>query len=301
MRPSDSSPENLPFKPFDVTTKQLVEADPQAWVEYVGLPAAEVEIIDADLSTITPEADKVLRVNAARPYLLNIEFQASYEEDLPERGLLYSVVERKRHNLRVKMAVILLRPEADGPRMTGQIQDEVEAGEEDFGLDFRYRILRVWQQSADHLLSGRLAMLPLAPLTDDAKARLPEIIARMQARIAEESPPGLRKDLWAATFLLMGLRYETTLIRQLLKGVRGMEESTTYQWLLSQGKEQGLVEGEIKGRAEEARNLLLRLGRTKFGKPTKKVQNALEAASLEHLEKMADRLLQVETWQELLA
>ena len=46
-----------------------------------------------------------------------------------------------------------------------------------------------------------LATLPLAPLTDDAKNRLPEIIGRMQSRLVEESPPGLRKDLWAATFL----------------------------------------------------------------------------------------------------
>ena len=80
-----------------------------------------------------------------------------------------------------------------------------------------------------------------------------------------------------------------------------MEESTTYQWLISQGKEQGLVEGRVEGRTEEARNLLLRMGRTKFGKPTKKVQTALASASLEHLEQMADRLLQVESWQELIS
>src|SRR5689334_13686564 len=143
MRQRRQSQENQPVKPFDVTTKQLVEADPQAWLEYVGLPLEEVEIIDADLSTITPEADKVLRVNGTRPYLLNIEFQSTYEEDLPERALLYSVVERHRYQMPVKTAVILLRPEADGPAMTGRIQEQ-EENADDFGLDFRYRIIRVW-------------------------------------------------------------------------------------------------------------------------------------------------------------
>jgi hypothetical protein len=45
MRNKRQSEENTPHKPFDVTTKQLVEADPQAWLEYVGLPPAEVDAV----------------------------------------------------------------------------------------------------------------------------------------------------------------------------------------------------------------------------------------------------------------
>lgn len=80
-----------------------------------------------------------------------------------------------------------------------------------------------------------------------------------------------------------------------------MEESTTYQWLISQGREKGLVEGRAEGRTEEARNLLLKIGHNRFGKPSKKIQETLKAASLERLEAMADRLLQVENWNELVA
>lgn len=84
-----------------------------------------------------------------------------------------------------------------------------------------------------------------------------------------------------------------------------MEESTTYQLLIARGKEQGkaegLAEGEARGKAEEARRLLLRIGRNRFGEPDAVVQAALSAAPLERLEQMADRMLQVETWQELLA
>lgn len=52
MRQRRQQQENRLFKPFDVTTKQLVETDPAAWLEYVGLPPAQVQIIDADLSTL---------------------------------------------------------------------------------------------------------------------------------------------------------------------------------------------------------------------------------------------------------
>ena len=36
-------------KPFDVTTKQLVELHPADWLAYAGLPPAPVDVVDADL------------------------------------------------------------------------------------------------------------------------------------------------------------------------------------------------------------------------------------------------------------
>jgi predicted transposase YdaD len=285
--------QHAPFKSFDVTTKQIVEADPLAWMEMLGLPPAEVQVIDADLSTLAPEADKVLRVNAPKPYLLHIEFQSGYEPDLPERALFYNVVARRRHDVPVRTAVLLLRPEADGPAMSGRLEEEAIAGEEAFALHFGYRVVRVWEQEVERLLEGRLATLPLAPLTGEASGRLPEVIARMRARIEREAPARLQTELWATTFLLMGLRYEAALIERLLEGVMDMEESTTYQLLLSRGREQG--------RVEEARTLLLRIGRSRFGEPDAAVRAALTSASQERLEQMADRLLLVESWAELLA
>jgi hypothetical protein len=136
-------------------------------------------------------------------------------------------------------------------------------------------------------------LLTLAPLGDVARERLPEVIERMRERLEGEAPYEQRRELWAATFLLMGLRYENALIEQLLKGVQGMEESTTYQLILGRG--------EAKGEVKEARKLVLRLGRKRFGEPDASVQKALRDASLDRLEEMADRLLQAETWQELLA
>jgi len=62
------------------------------------------------------------------------------------------------------------------------------------------------------------------------------------------------------------------------------------------------AEGRAEGRAEEARTLVLRLGRQKFGKaPTKKQQNKLEAiTSLTRLEALVERLLTVDSWADLL-
>jgi len=63
-----------------------------------------------------------------------------------------------------------------------------------------------------------------------------------------------------------------------------------------------LDEIRAESRAEEARTLVLRQGRQKFGKsPTKKQQKALEAiTNLARLETLAERLLTVDSWAELL-
>jgi hypothetical protein len=92
--------------------------------------------------------------------------------------------------------------------------------------------------------------------------------------------------LWAATFLLMGLRYAEAVISRVMEGVSGMKESVTYQMILR----------------EEARAILLRLGTKRFGPPTDPTRSALEAiTSVEHLEQLNERLLDVESWDELLA
>ena len=84
-----------------------------------------------------------------------------------------------------------------------------------------------------------------------------------------------------------------------------MEESTTYQLLIERGEAIGEARGEARGKAqgrqEEAQELLLRIGRKRFGEPDANTQATLAVASRETLEQMMDRLLEVETWQELIS
>ena len=164
-------------------------------------------------------------------------------------------------------------------------------------MDFRYRVVRVWEKTAESVLAGPLGTLPLAPLADVATEALPGVIRRMQERIGREATPTNAGDLWAETFVLMGLRYPPDFTGQLLKGVRQMKESSTYQAIL----EEGMVEGMVRGKAEEARRLLLRLGAKRFGEPDAHTQATIEAiGSVERLEKLVERVLEAESWKELL-
>ncbi len=270
-------------KPFDVATKQLVETDPLAWLRFLGLPGTTAELIDADLTTVVAEADRLVKVTNPN-YLLHFELQSSYKVSLGNRTFFYNAVTYYKYNLPVESVVVLLRKEADGPALSG----EVSYG----SLQFRYRVVRLWEFSPEELLSAPLALLPLAPLTSVSESELPSLIQTMEARIEAESPE-TRNDFWTITWLLLGLKYDSEFAKQLLKGVMAMKESTTYQYTLEEGRQLGLQ--------EEARRLLVLMGERRLGQLDAGTQTALDATlSLEELERLLTRLLEVETWQELL-
>jgi hypothetical protein len=129
-------------RPYDATLKHLVEAHPADCLELVGFRRpGRVDVIDADLSTVTALADKVIRVHDPSPWLAHLEFQASYDAELGSRLLLYNVLLHSRHKLPAYGVVILLRPEADGPEMTGVIRRQTPDG--DPYLEFRYPVVRL--------------------------------------------------------------------------------------------------------------------------------------------------------------
>ncbi len=68
-----------------------------------------------------------------------------------------------------------------------------------------------------------------------------------------------------------------------------MKESVTYQAILEEGE------------ANEARKILLLLGRRRFGEPSSEAVAALDGVTdVQKLEELAVRLLQATSWQELL-
>jgi predicted transposase YdaD len=278
-------------KPFDVTVKELIEEAAAAWPEFLGpWPSRRVEIVDADVSTVTAAADKVIRVYGdGYDWLLHVEAQSSHELALPERMFEYNTLLRRRHKLLVRSVVLLLRREANASNLTGVLQ--LQFPDEDVPyVVFRYRVVRLWELPAEKLLTGDLRTLPLAPLTDEAASALPAVIGRIEERLRQEAPPEEADKLRTATFVLLGLRYSPQVVEQLFRGVTSMEESSTYQYIVA------------KGELREAKKILLRQGQRRFGPPDQQTITAIDALDdLKHLEELTDRVHEVSSWQELLA
>ena len=84
-------------------------------------------------------------------------------------------------------------------------------------------------------------------------------------------------------------------------GLLPREEQTTMLTLTNEWIEMGEERGIEKGKADAERGVVLRLGTKRFGEPDTSTRAALEAADLPRLEILVDRLLEVESWAELLA
>ncbi len=278
----------MPRKRFDPTLKKLIEDHPRDWARFLcglaGLPSPRtVDAIDSDVSTVSAVSDKVLRVGTTRPWLLHVEFVVGHNARLDRLTLLYNVLLAARHELPVHSIVVLLRKEADRSSITGTYRRQGADGQID--LEFHYTVVRVWELSANVLLTGGVGVLPLAPLARVTQEAAPDIVRRMEERFEEELSREDVKEFWAATNILLGLRYSPTFIEGLLRRVRGMKESVTYQAILAEG----------------ARKLLVRYGRRHLGDPDANTQAALDAITdVSRLEGMADHLDDVSSWDELL-
>jgi predicted transposase YdaD len=277
---------------FDTTLKTMVEAGPGDWTVFAGQPAAPTRIIDADIATVSGAADKVLRVAARQPYLLHLEFVAGHDAaTLPLTLNKRNILLEDRHRLPVRTVVVLLQPAADSPVLTG-VRQRGFVGEPPYNV-FGYQVIRVWRIPVDHLLASGLGTLPLAPISAVTEAELPGIIKQMGKRLERHQARRMADDLWVSTDILMGLRYPQALVQTLLRGVRSMKESSTYQAIVEEGRQEG--------RIEAFRKVLLQLGTDQFGEPSSRTQKAIaKLADPERLEALIRLVHKVDSWQALL-
>src|SRR5262249_53986075 len=134
-------------------------------------------------------------------------------------------------------------------------------------LTFRYQVVRVWQLAPEPLLSGDLALLPLAPISAVTEADLPGIIQRMEQRLAGRLAQRRARMLWAAAYILLGLRFSGDLAELLFRGIVSMKESSTYQAILAEGRDAGIALGRAEGAVAEARKMVRLLGEEVLGPP----------------------------------
>lgn len=287
-------------RPFDTTTRLLIESDPAGWLSWIGLPAdGPVQVLESDVSTVLAEVDKALRVDGPAPWLAHIEIQTGRDRRLPSRMLQYHALLHHRHDLRVESTVVLLRPEADGPDLSPPFELHGMTG--DRTVAFWFRVVRLWERPAEELVQSGLGVLPLAPIAAVERERLPDLIRQMQERVEREAPPEYAGELWAAISLLMGLRYDDNETRHLLRGIRGMHESSVYQALLEEGREEGREQGREQGQLLDARQIVAELGTAKFGAPDAATRSLLERVSdVAALHRLAVGVLSASSWDDLL-
>ncbi len=291
-------------KPFDTSTKALIETYPESWLRYLGIDTdGPVHVVETNLAAISPEPDEVLRVDGPSPFLVHIETQSSRDTTLPRRIWRYNVLLDFQHHLHVRSVAVLLRPEADFKGMDGPLDYRLPDGRPVHRFEFE--VVRVWKRPVATFLDGDLGILPLAPLADVPEKDLPAVLQKVDRRLARETLPDVAATMMETTLVLAGMRLDEDLIDALRPRLHTMNittESSYYRLAHKAGFREGQQTGREEGREEQTRKMVLRLGGSRFGQPSAEVERRLGAiTSLDRLESLGDRLLVVGSWDELLA
>ena len=285
-----------PNSPYDIASKMIVDTDPVAFARLCG-PADSAELMDTNFAS-NVYADRLLKVQYNDDVLLrHIEVQATYNRKKLADAAHYATGAFRVHDIPVHSVFTLLTRAADGPAMTGSFS----TGSSTFGFD----VLRMWEFPVEKFLEGALALLPLAALCDVPERMLPDIVDQMRFRINSEIADHDPSSLWVEFDLLLGLKYPQDFVQSLLKGAGNMQESSTFRAILAEGEARGIALGEAcgvaLGEARGKRDSILRLGSRRFGEPDEAVRTFLDKIdSLERLDHLVARLLDAESWNDLL-
>lgn len=279
---------------FDATLKDLARRHPGDYVSTFRLGnARDIRALNVDLSVISAATDVVLGHGDPLRSVLDLNFQSGPEANLAGRLCLYNSSLYYRFGVPVHSVVILLRPVADHPNVTGRL---VYTGQPRRGkLEFRYEVFRIWEIPAEELLKRGPGVLPLSvlgalPPGTPVEEGIAEVVARLCRRVERSFDHETASHVLTSTFVLSGLRLNRERALDLFRRIRAVEESTTYQYILEQGA------------IKEARRILLEQGATKFGAPARKVRSALkELEDISRLRRMALRLITAGSWDDVLA
>lgn len=278
--------------PFDATVKEILAPQPEDFVPVFGLPRTLPAVrLNVDLSTLSAATDVAIGFGDPLQEIADLNFQSGPDPEVARRCHLYSAALNFRFGVPVRTILILLRPKADAEGIDG----ELSYGSGASGVEFHYEVIRMWQQPLQTFLRGGVSLLPLAPLCEmPADQPLVDamrgVVREIDRRLAAECEAGQAARLMTAAYILTGLRIQRDNLGPIYDGVKVMHESSAYELILE--------EGAIKA----SHRHLLRQGQRRFGAADEKTVEALKAIQdLDRLDRLIDAVLNVSSWQELLA
>jgi predicted transposase YdaD len=281
---------------YDSVLKRLLDGDPTAWTKLLDLEGiGPLTLVDTEFHTTSARVDKLIHVEAPQKWLIHIEFQMAYEKAIGLRIVRYSAMIEYELKLPVMSVLVLLTPEADGAECQGTIRRYLPNHEICYD-EFRFKVIRVWQQPVEFFLKGGLGTLPLALISAVTFEDLPQVINEVKRRVdVEILVEADRTEFWATAEILLGAIYEKVVVELLLKGIANMRESSVVIGYLEEGRQEGRQEG-----AQHLRHLLLGLGIRYLGEPDDAVRRRIESISdLNLLERLTASVVDATSWNEL--
>lgn len=233
-------------KSWDDSLKNLVDANPQAFVEWLLGKGEFRGKLPYQLKNWRLEVDALLKVEVNDgEMLLEIEFQTYHDPDMAERLLRYNVLARSEYKLPVLSVVIYLLKDGNVPK--SPLIWKIPTGKE--VLEFHFESIELGDISPIELISiGQPGLLPLLPLTKDGANRK---IAETMFTELEAAGKAELIPIGGTLASYMFSKKNTNDLDWLQRRLRSMHdiirESPYYQEILKEGLEEGREEGLEKG------------------------------------------------------
>jgi hypothetical protein len=198
----------------DAIIRKLIEMDPSAFLDLVGESVTgPVELIESGVFPHILPIDKVLRISAPEPWIAVVGLATSRDPALV--GLIETtLVSLLGHRVPIEPIIILVRPEADDPSFTGEQVRRMPRGT--VVSQFRYRVIRAWQQPPDRPLGD----LPSETLAGLETSGLRELNSELRERTAANAAA---VDSESVTCLVFALPEPGPVESKLLKEVAELE------------------------------------------------------------------------------
>ncbi|MCZ2341972.1 MAG: hypothetical protein LC104_09280 [Bacteroidales bacterium] len=284
---------------FDATLKSIVAGRPGDFSEVFGLPSeGPIQLLNVDLSIVTAATDVVLAYGKPIHTIVDLNFQTGPDSELPARLHTYSAILNQKHKVPIHSTLVLMRPKADHEKLTGVHT----YGTTRSGVEFRYEVIRLWEQSVERYLHASLGVLPLTmlckmPEDQPLPQSMREIVQEIELRLTREASTADAAVILKTTHILAGLRVKKQHLPAIFRGVGIMSELTAYDELVEM-----VQHGEQRGKINMGHEILLRLGSKRLGDPDAHTVEELHTIQdLERLNGLMDRLLTAQSWEELLA
>lgn len=262
---------------YDNLCKRLAEESPATFARWLlGTNPGNIQVLKTELSLEPISADAITFLETSEQ-ILHLEFQTqpTSEPPLPLRMLDYWVRLYRKYRRPIQQFIIFLQTTTSEVVFTEEFVTETTR--------HRYRVIRMWEQNPAIFLNDS-ALLPLAPL---AQTNSPErLLTQVAAEVAKIEAIEQRRNVLAAVQIIAGLRYDKTLIQQLLREDI-MRESVIYQDILQQGVQQGREEGRGEGEA----SLIIRQLTRRFGELPPQLPQQIRSLSLTQLDALGEELL----------
>ncbi|NOT63807.1 MAG: Rpn family recombination-promoting nuclease/putative transposase [Acidobacteria bacterium] len=290
-------------KPADITTKQLIGAAPAVWANWT-LPVhdiTECEVISGEFQWLDRASDAVLRVVSEQwgEFILIIEMQLRYREELPLRLRSYAGLAEEKYRLPVYPVLIVMLPPAAGVTIPDCYESSF------LGIEARqdYRVIRLWDVPVTDILNQELLELwSLTPLLQGGKDE--SVLLRTKQRMlqhVQEHPTKWLVEGEAELATFASFVFPLEVIGRIFGGfmVDWVVESPLYKHVVSQVAETAKEKGWQEGRQEGRMDMLVKVLQGRLGDLGEDLVSRIRSLSSERLEAMADSVFSLKNREEL--